>query len=717
MMKLRVHLITLSMVKALAAAATLMLVFMLCSPVQAADTRSLRYDTIYSNIGVTSRNIVYDAARDRIIVLEDNATDKTGAFNWFDVTTNTVNEKSVPLDHAQPEHIAIDEARDRLYILHYRTEALSVIQLSTNTVLKTITGMPKWAAGIALNSDTGNVYVWSKEIIEVDPESETVSEPVKISHEKYPRLKDAVYDSESKFLWIAEGNKSIITAFDTQTKTWKSDVAIPVSSFKYNDEEVTGQTSMLAFDPTLYTLYVAVTPRSADKWTGTKLISINTSTGKHIGEPILLGDTVRQLLVNPATHELYASAGFDNKVQLIDPATWTVTQEVDFNTENITKGTGTAAADTWGITLNATGTTLYASHPYTNRLSALTLSGTAAPATIRQPAPGQDDTDSHTPPINNGSPWQGPDALSVEKPSETAIALSEATFTWGVSEYAQGWEQVGLGNTVKVDEINHTFTFSEGTGWLNLENGTTQIGWSGGFSLRPYAGLVPSIRFLMGNPLLTMHKDGSGSVTMDVSTVDPQNNQSEYKRVTVANFAAGTFMGENQGETVSVTGRPEYANKSWPQEFVDIIPESMKAWWFSTGASLDPKKPPAEVRVAFRRPATSPDSEEESNFPPFVPIPLPILLPLLGSASSGSSALGAEKATPAPVAQPEHKPSTQVSEQKVAPTEQTMAQKKDPQSRELARTGVSLVPLIMLAMACMLGGAGVLRLFSLKNKI
>ncbi|MCF2706208.1 HtaA domain-containing protein [Arcanobacterium haemolyticum] len=682
----------------------------LLAPAQAAEDRSLTYDMTIDNVGRTSAEITYTPSGDRVLAVEDKGTETPGGYTWVDAATNKVNENSIPLAQAEPQYIVADEARDRLYVLHYRTQVLNVLQLSTNTLLSTIEGMPRFPYGMVLNSDTGNLYVWDSSVLEINPATGVVKPAVSVSNEKYPLLKDAVYDSENKLLWIAEGRKKIITAINTETGRWKQDIAIPVSDFSYNGEAVQGRASVLALDPVLHSLYAAVTTTTKDTWTGTKLVTINTSTHKHVGEPIMLGDTVRDLVVNPSTHEVVAAAGFANKVHLVDPSTWTVSSEIDFNQVGITQGTGAGAANVWGLALNGDGTKVYVSHPYTDQISVLRFTGTPSAATARAEAPGQGD-DPTTPEPTTPSSWEGPSATAPAQPSDSATPLTAGNLTWGVSEYAQGWEQIALGSHVATDESAHTFTFSNGTGWYDTTAHTAILSWQGGFSLRPYADLVPSIRFLMGNPTLTIAADGTGTLTMDVSTIDDKGTQSEYKNLTVATFDAGALSVDQRDGKVAIAGTPAFTNDSWPREFVDFIPAAMQAWWYKTGATMDSQKAPAPINVtAAYDPKAQPSEEASESASPEAPTPEP------STSSSPAETPTAEETTPVP---PSEEPSSSEEPSTTAPTlvtpieakastqtdTSTTAARAHSSSTALAFTGTRASAIAGVALFLLLAGA------------
>lgn len=476
-----------------------------------------------------------------------------------------------------------------------------MVDAATGAVVRTITGLPAYASGLVQDTDSGMLYVLDDGLTPVDPATGAVGAEIPISTQAYPLLKDAVYDSTNRMIWIAEGRAKVVTGFSTVSGRWIDSLAIPISSFAYDGTALGGRPALLAVDEELSKLYVVVQSTLTDSWDEDRVVAIDTNTTKRLGAPIVVGDTARSIRVNPATHEVYTLNGFSNSLSVISPDTWTVAHTLDFTALGVTAGTGTANADVWALGVSGDGTTLYATHPYGQaRMSVITRTG-AAPAVTAQPVtPGQDGGGTPETPAND--PWAGPGRGSATTAPAGATAIGSARLSWSFNEYAKAWTREGLGT---VDLAADDFVFTGGTGWTDPATGAASLAWADGFRFRHYAALAPEVVSTLGNPVLTVAADGTGTLTMDVAwSVSADTASDGYRRLTVATFS-GVSVGRT-GDDVTLTVAPQYAGRaygastsSFPAEFIDWFDPSMRSWWHSTGASMDAKKAPNPFTVAF----------------------------------------------------------------------------------------------------------------------
>lgn len=557
--------------------------------------------------GELVRSIAVDDSADRTYFTIDRGSGTPGAIGWLTTSTGVVNEQVIELAGEEPASIAVNETAHELYVLHYRSGELSVIDTATTTVEKVITGVPAYPSGLEVNPDSNDVYVLADGVTTVDIPTGVVGPEVAISGQAFPLLKDGLYDSRTKLLWIAEGRAGVVTAYNTLTQTWLSDVAVPVTAFLYDGTALGGRPSALALDEQLGTLYVAVAPRLQDAWTNTKLISIDTATAQHIGTPIELGNTTREIAVDASTHEVYAANGFSNTLSIVDPVSWTVTNTVDFSALGITTGTGTANANVWALGISEANDRVLVSHPYgTSRISVIDRAGTVGTPTVREAAPGQDQTAPEAP---ENAVWEGPARATLTEAPATAVATSDNSFAWSFSNYSKAWVTTLFGGVTTDDD--HVMTFMDGEGWADSDSGRAQISWSDGFSFQPYPGLAPDVRMTFGNPLLTVEADGSGTVTFDVSWSVASDLVSDgFSRVEVVTLPAGAVT--VTGDTLSFVLSPDYEGRaytdsngtvrpsSFPAEYLDYLDEAIRAWFYSSGSSLDPIKVPNPVAVSYR---------------------------------------------------------------------------------------------------------------------
>lgn len=570
------------------------------------DPRSF---TVASTVdaGDLVRSIAVDDSADRTYFTIDRGAGAPGAIGWLTTSTGVVSEQVIELAGEEPANIAVNETAHELYVLHYRSGELTVIDTATSTVEKIIGGVPAYPGGLEVNPDTNDVYVLADGVTTVDIPAGTVGAEIAISTQAFPLLKDGLYDPRTKLLWIAEGRAGVVTAYNTLTRTWLPDVAIPVTSFAYDGAALGGRPSALALDEQLGTLYVAVAPRLQDAWTNTKLISIDTATALHIGSPIELGNTTRDIVVDQTTHEVYAANGFSNTLSVVDPVSWSPTEAVDFSALGITAGTGAANANVWAVGTSQANNRVLVSHPYgTSRVSVVDRLGTVGTPTVREPAPGQDQP---APPEPENAVWNGPARPALAEAPATAVATTDNSFAWSFSNYSKAWVTSLFGGVTSDDA--HVMTFSDGVGWADSASGRAQVAWADGFSFQPYPGLAPDVRMTFGNPVLTVESDGSGSVTFDVSWSVASDLASEgFARVEVVTLPAGAAT--VSGDVVSFERTPEYANReyidsfgtahasSFPAPYLDYLDESIRAWFYSSGSSLDPTKVPNAVLVSYR---------------------------------------------------------------------------------------------------------------------
>ena len=577
-------------------------------------------------VGDLARSIAVDDSADRTYSIVDRGSGTPGAVQWMTTSTGEVAAQPIELAGEEPASLAVNPARHELYVLHYRSGELTVVDTATSTVKKVISGVPTYPVGLEVNEESGQVYVLGDGVTTVDPATSAVSAEVAISAEAYPLLKDAVYDSRTKLLWIAEGRVGVITAFNVLTQTWLNDVAIPVTASIYDGEALGGRPSTLALDESLGTLYVGVNPRLQDDWAETKLISIDTATALHIGSPIVLGDTTRELAVDETTHEVYAANGFSNSLSVVDPATWTVGSTVDFSALGITEGTGTANADVWALAVSEANDRVLVSHPYgTARVSIIDRAGDVAPATVREPAPGQDAPAPEEP--QNGV-WPGPARPALAEAPATAVATSDNSFSWSFSDYAKEWSTTLFGTTGR--DADRVLAFSDGTGWADAASGTAQIAWSDGFQFQPYPGLAPEVTMTFGNPVLSVRADGSGAITFDTAwSVAADQTSGGFTRVEVVTFAAGAVAVD--GDTVSFVRSPDFVGRayvdpsgathasSFPAEYLDYLNPAIRGWFYTSGSALDATKAPNPIAVSYRLAAVQAPAPGDGDEPVATP--------------------------------------------------------------------------------------------------
>lgn len=562
--------------------------------------------------GEVTRDILIDEKRGRGWVAVDKLGESSSGITWFDLETQKPSETVywAPSKEALVQ-ISLSNDGKYIYALHQREGKLTVFNADDGTVVRQISGTPRFPKGMVEDTDTGAIYIYdSKSLVHVDPTNATVSAPIPVSAEKYPSINGLVYDATRKMLWISAGRENVITGYNTAAKQWVQDLAIPVAETSFQGVAVGGRPYELAYDSELGHLYVVVKPTLQDEFTESKILTLDAATGKFLGTPIEVGTKVNSLHVNPRTHEIYAAAADDNRVSVVSPETWTVAEKIDFTELGVTSGYGTGEANLAVVTGNSTGDVAYVSHPYKerSRVSQLHRTGPTPAITPLQPA-----DENQKPPVDADSTgWNGPEQpqdAAVHKPA-SAVDVKEANLRWGINEYLKTWSVEALGEAVTVDNYLPSFTRSQG--WFDTTTKQMHVSFGNGFRIKHYPTLAPHVITTMGNPELQVNADGSGALTMDVAWSVYEDKKSEgYKRVTVATFSSSTI--DIAGGEIAFEATPEFYGRayqgeekqypnSWPKEFIDYLSPDTRAWWYTTGASLDADKAPAPIKLTAKIP-------------------------------------------------------------------------------------------------------------------
>lgn len=207
-------------------------------------------------------------------------------------------------------------------------------------------------------------------------------------------------------------------------------------------------------------------------------------------------------------------------------------------------------------------------------------------------------------------------------PASAAETVDDATFTWGLSGYAQSgifgpWtfkDLTGDATYLKGSISGGTQTeyvvagvpttsmpasspqktpnavkFTAGEGTVDRATGAASLSWDGSYTVNAYPAVYGAPNEIYSDPELTVEADGSGELTMDFTIgagTDMAGNPFEAKdfgRLTLASFDAGSLSGK------SFTGyrvTPDYQGVQWDAP-TDVAPQDRSCtaagtstgWW------------------------------------------------------------------------------------------------------------------------------------------
>ncbi|RLP73307.1 hypothetical protein D9V32_14465 [Mycetocola tolaasinivorans] len=588
-------------------------------------------------VGQQARYFALDERNSALYVPGDDITAKTGSLTRVDTRDFSVAASSIPFSSGI-DRIVVDSATNTGFIPRARVGAndnsgrqgtLDVINLGTGAVIKTITGTPTSPGSIAYYPATGTLYMAAgKTITPVSIETGTVGAAITVSSARNSSLSNIVIDAAAKRLWVGDPANGVITAVDLSTNTWLPGTEKPVIDFAFPTDNDFVQLSAIALDPALHHLYVAIDGDFLGDDPNGKLIVVDTETGKFLGSPTELGDTIRGMAVDSRSHEVYVTSSADSALRVLHPDTWQTEVVADFTKLGIVKSYGAGDANLWSVVADPTTGSVFVSHPYNKTPLSTTLSavsriavGGALPTvSTLEPAPGQDGGEPSTPPVENPV-FTGPKAPALAAAPAGAVDTTNNVLSWDVSAYALDWQAHPYG-AVALDK-NNRFTFSGGHGWSDPKTGAAQFGWTDAIEYRPYPGLAPDVFITLANPYLARSADGTAALSFDVAWGETKTNVSTgYKRVTAATFTNLKLDVQADG-SIPISGTPVFAGRaytepgsstvtspnSFPKSFIDFMDPALRGWWMTTSASADgnARKIPNPISGSFTA-TTTPSS-------------------------------------------------------------------------------------------------------------
>lgn len=260
----------------------------------------------------------------------------------------------------------------------------------------------------------------------------------------------------------------------------------------------------------------------------------------------------------------------------------------------------------------------------------------------------------------SGALIAGATTVALGAPAQAAAeTVDDATFTWGLSGYAQqgifaAWEYKNLTGDVtylsgatQTEYVTEVFPatsfpanarsgpapnavkFTGGTGTVDPDTGAAELSWSGSYTVNAYPPSFNAPDEVYSNPTLSVAADGSGELTMEfviAAGIDMGGepfDEADFGRVQLATFSPGSISGLDsnslrltpdfdgveldpaivQGQ-VTECAAPNSAG-SWPAEFVHALAgnaagQSVSSHFFTTSCGgMNNNKPPLPIDVSF----------------------------------------------------------------------------------------------------------------------
>lgn len=225
--------------------------------------------------------------------------------------------------------------------------------------------------------------------------------------------------------------------------------------------------------------------------------------------------------------------------------------------------------------------------------------------------------------------------------ASAAVTVTGATFTWGVSGYAQvgvfgpwtfkdftGNASALLGTTSGGDQAEYSVSpvpetsmppsspqktpnvvkFTGGTGTVDPATGAGTLSFTGSYTVNGYPAQFKAPDEIYRDPVVTVAADGSGSLSAEFSLgagTDQAGNPTpaqDFGRLTLFRFETGAVSGLTssgfrvtpayQGVEVDVAGGTAQTREcvggtgwwgSWAPEFVNTVPAAVRPHFYSTG--------------------------------------------------------------------------------------------------------------------------------------
>ncbi len=212
--------------------------------------------------------------------------------------------------------------------------------------------------------------------------------------------------------------------------------------------------------------------------------------------------------------------------------------------------------------------------------------------------------------------------VTIVKPN-AAGTLSQPT--WATKCQTPQGTPVSAASTTSLSK--NAVVFSNGEGSVAAD-GTTEIAWTGSFTVAFYGGLT---YWSAADPVLTLDGNGNGRLTATASGYGTSmEDMTQWvpisgREIVLADITGAaadddgfTVTPDYLGKTVTTAGTPQTTTGatwgSFPQSFVDFQQlTGQSSYWYSSGGSRDGAKPTTPLEVSYTLasgPGTDPGDEE-----------------------------------------------------------------------------------------------------------
>jgi YVTN family beta-propeller protein len=318
----------------------------------------------------------------------------TGAANTVNVVVNgniveNANFVTLPLlvntisiSGSTPYYVAFSPSGASAYVADYGTGKLSIINVSTNTIINTIT-VGTEPLGIAVNPLSGNVYVaneGSATVSVIIPPTNAVANTIGVNTQAYGA---AINPLSGNYVYVANYGTSTVSVIKTATNTVvntinvgsnpEGDAISPSGAFVYTANHAGNSVSVIntATNAVINTITVGSSPLNLavapsgnylyvpNGGSGTVNV-INTATNAVVNT-ITVGTTPEGIAIIPSGNYVYVANSGSGTVNVINTATNAVVNTI---------AVGTAPSD---VAINPLGTLAYVTNEGSSSVSVISL--------------------------------------------------------------------------------------------------------------------------------------------------------------------------------------------------------------------------------------------------------------------------------------------------------------------------------------------------------